>query len=34
VEPVLPGLPIVSLAELPSYVRLDSLATWELGNAA
>ena len=34
VEPVLPGLPIISLAELPSYVKLDSLATWELGHAA
>ena len=34
VEPVLPGLPIISLAELPPYVKLDSLATWELGNAA
>ncbi|MEO8623078.1 MAG: flagellar biosynthesis protein FlhA, partial [bacterium] len=34
VEPVLPGLPIISLSELPSYVKLDSLATWELGHAA
>ena len=34
VEPVMPGLPIVSMAELPSYVKLDSLATWELGHAA
>ncbi len=34
VEPVMPGLPIVSLAELPPYVKLSSLATWELGNAA
>jgi flagellar biosynthesis protein FlhA len=31
VEPVLPNLPIVSLAELPAYVRLSSVATWELG---
>ncbi len=34
VEPVLPHLPVVSLAELPSYVKLDSLATWEMGYAA
>jgi flagellar biosynthesis protein FlhA len=34
VEPVLPNLPIVSLAELPAYVRLSSVATWEVGNAA
>jgi flagellar biosynthesis protein FlhA len=34
VEPVMPGLPIVSLAELPPYVKLSSLATWELGHAA
>jgi hypothetical protein len=30
----MPGLPIISLAELPPYVKLSSLATWELGNAA
>jgi flagellar biosynthesis protein FlhA len=29
VEPVLPGLPVVSLAELPSYVKLSAVATWE-----
>ncbi|MEP6494802.1 MAG: flagellar biosynthesis protein FlhA [bacterium] len=34
VEPVLPNLPIISLAELPTYVRLSSVATWEVGNAA
>jgi flagellar biosynthesis protein FlhA len=34
VEPVLPGLPVISLAELPPHVKLDSLATWELGHAA
>ena len=34
VEPVLPHLPVVSLAELPSYVKLDSLATWEMAYAA
>ncbi len=31
VEPVLPNLPVVSLAELPPYVKLSSIATWELG---
>lgn len=30
VEPVLPQLPVVSLAELPPHVRLTSLGTWEL----
>jgi flagellar biosynthesis protein FlhA len=30
VEPVLPNLPVVSLAELPPYVKLSSIATWEL----
>ncbi|HTE45462.1 MAG TPA: flagellar biosynthesis protein FlhA [Gemmatimonadaceae bacterium] len=34
VEPVLPNLPVISLAELPAYVRLSSVATWEVGNAA
>jgi flagellar biosynthesis protein FlhA len=34
VEPVLPNLPVVSLAELPSYVKLSAVATWELGYAA
>jgi flagellar biosynthesis protein FlhA len=29
VEPVLPNLPVVSLAELPSYVKLSAVATWE-----
>ncbi|HTR77949.1 MAG TPA: flagellar biosynthesis protein FlhA, partial [Gemmatimonadaceae bacterium] len=33
VEPVLPNLPIVSLAELPPYVKLSSVATWETPNA-
>ena len=34
VEPVLPNLPVVSLAELPPYVRLSSVATWEVQHAA
>ncbi|MEO7964359.1 MAG: flagellar biosynthesis protein FlhA [Gemmatimonadaceae bacterium] len=34
VEPVLPGLPVISLAELPPSVKLNSVATWELNNAA
>jgi flagellar biosynthesis protein FlhA len=29
VEPVLPSLPVVSLAELPPYVKLSGVATWE-----
>jgi flagellar biosynthesis protein FlhA len=34
VEPVLPNMPIISLAELPPHVKLDSIATWELQHAA
>lgn len=30
VEPVLPGLPVVSLGELPPQVGLDAVATWEV----
>jgi flagellar biosynthesis protein FlhA len=30
VEPVLPALPVVSLAELPAQVNLHSVATWEM----
>jgi len=30
IEPVLPSLPVVSLAELPPAVTLNSVATWEL----
>ena len=33
IEPVLPNLPVVSLAELPPYVKLSSCATWEMGHA-
>ncbi|HXT19083.1 MAG TPA: flagellar biosynthesis protein FlhA [Gemmatimonadaceae bacterium] len=29
IEPVLPNLPVVSLAELPVYVKLHSVAMWE-----
>ena len=32
VEPVLPALPVVSLAELPPSVKLSTVATWELTN--
>jgi flagellar biosynthesis protein FlhA len=30
IEPVLPSLPVVSLAELPSAITLSSVATWEM----
>jgi flagellar biosynthesis protein FlhA len=33
VEPVLPALPVVSLAELPPSVKLNTVATWELTHA-
>ncbi|MBI2797110.1 MAG: flagellar biosynthesis protein FlhA [Gemmatimonadetes bacterium] len=34
VEPVLPALPVVSLAELPAFVNLNNVATWEMKHAA
>lgn len=34
IEPVLPQIPVVSLAELPAHVNLQSVATWELDHAA
>jgi flagellar biosynthesis protein FlhA len=34
IEPVLPNLPVVSLAELPPYVKLSAVATWETSHAA
>jgi flagellar biosynthesis protein FlhA len=34
VEPVLPNLPVISLAELPPAITLNSVATWEFGNGA
>lgn len=34
VEPVMPTLPVVSLAELPPETPIQSLATWELPRAA
>ena len=34
VEPILPQLPVISLAELPSHVKLNAVATWELPHAA
>ncbi|MEI6740601.1 MAG: flagellar biosynthesis protein FlhA [Gemmatimonadaceae bacterium] len=30
IEPVLPSLPVVSLAELPAAITLNSVATWEM----
>ena len=32
-EPVLPAIPVVSLAELPPHIELITIATWELPNA-
>jgi len=34
IEPVLPSLPVISLAELPPAVNLTTVATWELPHAA
>jgi flagellar biosynthesis protein FlhA len=34
IEPVLPNVPVVSLAELPPQANLQSVATWEMPNAA
>jgi len=33
IEPVLPTLPVVSLAELPPAITLSSVATWEMPHA-
>ena len=33
IEPVLPTLPVVSLAELPPAITLSSVATWEMNHA-
>jgi flagellar biosynthesis protein FlhA len=33
IEPVLPNLPVVSLAELPPQMPIHTLGTWELTNA-
>jgi len=33
VEPIMTSLPVISLAELPPTIKLDSLATWELTHA-
>jgi flagellar biosynthesis protein FlhA len=30
IEPVLPNVPVISLAELPPHVNLKSVATWEM----
>jgi flagellar biosynthesis protein FlhA len=34
IEPVLPSLPVISLAELPPAITLSSVATWEMKHAA
>ena len=34
IEPVMPQLPVVSLAELPPYINLSTIGTWELQHAA
>ncbi len=34
IEPVLPNLPVVSLAELPAQITLSSVATWEMSSNA
>ncbi len=34
IEPVLPNVPVISLAELPAQANLRNVATWELPNAA
>jgi flagellar biosynthesis protein FlhA len=34
IEPVLPSLPIISLAELPAAITLSSVATWEMSTHA
>ncbi|MCX5767517.1 MAG: flagellar biosynthesis protein FlhA [Gemmatimonadetes bacterium] len=34
IEPVMPQLPVVSLAELPPFVNLSTIGTWELKHAA
>jgi flagellar biosynthesis protein FlhA len=32
-EPVMPAVPVVSLAELPPHIELVTIATWELNDA-
>lgn len=34
IEPVMPQIPVLSLAELPPQVNLQSVATWEISDAA
>jgi flagellar biosynthesis protein FlhA len=34
IEPVLPQVPVISLAELPPQVSVSSVATWEVKHAA
>jgi flagellar biosynthesis protein FlhA len=34
VEPVLPALPVISLGELPTFVNLNTVATWEINHAS
>jgi flagellar biosynthesis protein FlhA len=33
IEPVLPNVPVLSLAELPPQINLDTIANWEFKNA-
>jgi flagellar biosynthesis protein FlhA len=33
-EPVLPWLPVIALSELPTHTPVQSIATWELPDAA
>ena len=32
-EPVLPHVPVISLAELPSHAGFEPLGSWEIPNA-
>ena len=32
-EPVLPNVPVISLAELPSHAGFEPVGTWELNDA-
>jgi flagellar biosynthesis protein FlhA len=33
IEPVMPAVPVISLAELPARVGLRTVALWEMKNA-
>lgn len=34
IEPVMPNVPVLSLAELPPHINLQSIATWEMPHGA